>query len=47
MFPTGPNKYLGGIIPIKTEQLELDLFKVKISKDCIEKSRKLNLSKGQ
>ena len=42
MSPTGPNKYLGGITPIKTDHLELHLFKVKISKDCIEKSGKLN-----
>ena len=27
MSPTGPNKYLGGITPIKTDQLELHLFK--------------------
>ena len=42
MSPTGPNKYLRSITPIKTDQLELHLFKVKISKDCIEKSGKLN-----
>ena len=29
MSPTGPNKYLRGITPTKTDQLELDLFKVK------------------
>ena len=29
MSPTGPNKYLGGITPIKTDHLELHLFKVK------------------
>ena len=47
MSPTGPNKYLRGITPTKTDQLELVLFKVKISKDSIEKSVKLNFSKGQ
>ena len=46
MSPTGPNKYLRGITTTKTDQLELDLFKVKISKDCIDKSGKLNLRKG-
>ena len=38
MSPTGPNKYFRGITTTKTDQLELDLFKVKIWKDCIEKS---------
>ena len=47
MSPTGPNKYLRGITPTKTDQLELDLFKDKISRDCIEKSGKLNFRKGQ
>ena len=26
MFPTGPNKYLRGITPTKTDKLKLDLF---------------------
>ena len=46
MSPTGPNKYLRGITSTKTDELELDVFKVKISKDCIEKSGKLNFRKG-
>ena len=46
MSSTGPNKYFRGITTIKTVQLELDLFKVKIWKDCIDKSGKLNLRKG-
>ena len=31
MSPTGPNKDLRGITTTKTDELELDLFKVKIS----------------
>ena len=46
MSPTGPNKYLRGIPTTKTDQLEFDLFKDKISKDCIEKSGTLNFRKG-
>ena len=43
MSPTGPNKYLRGITTstTKTDQIELDLFKVKIWK-----SGKLNFRKG-
>ena len=47
MSPTGPNKYLRGITSTKADQLELGLLKVKIWKDCIEKSGKLNLRKEQ
>ena len=46
MSPTGPNKYLRGIKPTKRDQLKLDLFKIKIWKNCIEKSGKLNFRKG-
>ena len=46
MYPTGPNKYLRGITTTKTDKLQLDLFKVKTSKDCVEKSGKLNFRKG-
>ena len=46
MSPTGPNKYLRGIKPTKSDQLKLDLFKIKIWKNCIEKSGKLNFRKG-
>ena len=35
MSHTGPNNYLRGITPTKTDQFELDL---EISKYCIEKS---------
>ena len=42
MSPTGPNKYLRGFTTTKTDQLEVDLFKVEISKDCKEKYGKLN-----
>ena len=34
--PYPPNKTLRGIAPTKIDQLELDLIKVKISKDYIE-----------
>ena len=46
MSPTGPNKCLKGITTTKIDELKLDLFKVKISKDCIEKSGKINFRKG-
>ena len=47
MSPTGHNKYLRGITPTKTDQLKLDLFEVKISKDAAwESLEKKFFSKG-
>ena len=47
MSPTDPNKYQRGITPTKTDQVDLYLFEVNISKDGREKFGKLNFSKGQ
>ena len=47
MSPTGRNKYLRGInYYYKKDQLELELLKVKISKDSKEKDGKINFRKG-